>query len=305
MGTEVSKISFIVAVGAIVLSAIAIAQMLNLSNQISTQLGTAPSFTQEDTQRITQRLDAFETKLDNISGELHETAEARQSLDVMMTEHNKLVIMAAIHASYRDLDSKLELLSSDLVKNDFQAAEVRISQIKGIITHVIWPDPLTHHVMELKDTIDKLHHAIDEKETEEIEDIAEELPLLREEISKSFYDIWLPSLVARPTKEYTLLTQFVTKPIGFIGKSGEIEGLVNPDIVIRVHETVKITVMNGENVPHDFVSEKLHIHSEHISKKGETTIIVFTPHDTGEFTYYCSVPGHREAGMEGKIIVTE
>lgn len=29
----------------------------------------------------------------------------------------------------------------------------------------------------------------------------------------------------------------------------------------------------------------------------------FTPMEAGEYEFYCSVEGHREAGMKGKLIV--
>jgi len=34
-------------------------------------------------------------------------------------------------------------------------------------------------------------------------------------------------------------------------------------------------------------------------------IIEFTADKVGEFEYYCSMPGHRQAGQFGKLIVKE
>ena len=38
---------------------------------------------------------------------------------------------------------------------------------------------------------------------------------------------------------------------------------------------------------------------------GDTATIEFTPLEAGEYAFYCTVPGHREAGMEGTLIVEE
>jgi nitrite reductase (NO-forming) len=39
--------------------------------------------------------------------------------------------------------------------------------------------------------------------------------------------------------------------------------------------------------------------------KGEAVEVVFEAGDPGEFAYFCTVSGHRQAGMEGKLIITE
>ena len=44
---------------------------------------------------------------------------------------------------------------------------------------------------------------------------------------------------------------------------------------------------------------QLHLAAE----KGEDRHISFIPMQKGEYTFYCSVSGHRSAGMEGKLIV--
>lgn len=40
-------------------------------------------------------------------------------------------------------------------------------------------------------------------------------------------------------------------------------------------------------------------------KQGEVNVIEFTPDQTGTFEFYCDVPGHREAGQVGTLVVTE
>ncbi|NBI31152.1 hypothetical protein ERL59_19655 [Chengkuizengella sp. YPA3-1-1] len=38
---------------------------------------------------------------------------------------------------------------------------------------------------------------------------------------------------------------------------------------------------------------------------GQTVSIKFIPKEEGEFVFFCTVPGHKEAGMVGKFIVKE
>ncbi|MFW6010038.1 MAG: plastocyanin/azurin family copper-binding protein [Actinomycetota bacterium] len=48
---------------------------------------------------------------------------------------------------------------------------------------------------------------------------------------------------------------------------------------------------------------RLHI-SAHV-EPGSSLSATFMLEEAGTYTFYCSVPGHREAGMEGELTVTE
>jgi nitrite reductase (NO-forming) len=89
----------------------------------------------------------------------------------------------------------------------------------------------------------------------------------------------------------------------FIGVGGDIEGQVNPKLMVHEGETVQINLINGEGAEHDIVVDQYGARSERVIGKGASTTFAFLADRTGEFVYFCSVPGHREAGMEGRLQV--
>lgn len=106
-----------------------------------------------------------------------------------------------------------------------------------------------------------------------------------------------------PTVSYTLKTGLADGRMAFIGQGGDIDGKVNPTLAAKPGDTVQITLINGDGVEHDLVIEGLNIASEKVRAKGASTSIVFKADKEGKFAYFCSVPGHRQAGMEGAIVV--
>jgi len=108
-----------------------------------------------------------------------------------------------------------------------------------------------------------------------------------------------------PTVEYTLKTVIgLTPPMAFIGVGGEIDGVINPDLKANVGDTVQITVINGDPVLHDLVIDEFNVNTGNMTEKDQTVVLTFKVDRPGEFTYYCSTPGHKEIGMVGKLIVT-
>jgi len=80
-------------------------------------------------------------------------------------------------------------------------------------------------------------------------------------------------------------------------------GARNPTLKANKGDRVRITVTNGETMTHDIVLEKLGIKSKTLQEKGSKTTISFTA-DKND-TYFCSVPGHRAAGMVGSVEVVD
>lgn len=69
---------------------------------------------------------------------------------------------------------------------------------------------------------------------------------------------------------------------------------------VKQGDTVRIKATNTKGM-HDITLDEFGIKQE-LSLNKEV-IIEFTADKTGEFTYYCSKPGHRAKGQFGKLIV--
>lgn len=87
---------------------------------------------------------------------------------------------------------------------------------------------------------------------------------------------------------------------------------------------VELTLVNEGAIEHDFVIEVIPVtdvsssnsgdhhmsideHSEYdlhtSTSAGETSTLTFTPTEPGTYQIICSVPGHKDAGMTGELIV--
>jgi cytochrome c oxidase subunit II len=72
------------------------------------------------------------------------------------------------------------------------------------------------------------------------------------------------------------------------------------EIRVQAGEDVAVS-LTSEDTLHDFTIDELDAHVA--AEAGESAEGGFSADEAGEFTYYCSVDGHREAGMEGTLIV--
>ena len=92
-------------------------------------------------------------------------------------------------------------------------------------------------------------------------------------------------------------------------------------------QVLEIAIQNSEAVLHDFTIDKIDadVHISYLGGTGQheheeaakdadvhfaltepaSGIVHLKIHEPGEYVFYCSVPGHRELGMEGTLIVTE
>ena len=103
--------------------------------------------------------------------------------------------------------------------------------------------------------------------------------------------------------EYALTAGMIDGKFTYIGVGGGINGVSNPVLSANVGDTVKITLTSGDGIEHDISFPDFNATSEHVVGQGSSTTLSFTVDKGGEFDYFCTIPGHREAGMEGKFTV--
>ena len=91
--------------------------------------------------------------------------------------------------------------------------------------------------------------------------------------------------------------------IGYIGQGGSIDGIRNPVLHARRGETVTLVIVNGERMVHDIALRRHRLRSDTIFETGAVTELTFV----AEFddTYYCTIPGHLEAGMAGEFVLVD
>ena len=104
--------------------------------------------------------------------------------------------------------------------------------------------------------------------------------------------------------KYTLRTGIAEGQMVFQGVGGSIDGTSNPILTAAEGQIVQLTLINGEGTEHDIVFPDQDAKSPRVNGKGASTTIVFRATKSGDFVYFCSVPGHRLAGMQGQFLVT-
>ncbi|MFP5390391.1 MAG: copper-containing nitrite reductase [Gammaproteobacteria bacterium] len=107
----------------------------------------------------------------------------------------------------------------------------------------------------------------------------------------------------RPDVTFTLRTDIADGKLVFVGETGAMKGTANPTLNVPEGAVVQINLVNGDGATHDLSLPDFNVKSNQVNDKGASTTIVFKADKKGEFTYICSLPGHVQAGMIGKIIV--
>jgi nitrite reductase (NO-forming) len=115
-----------------------------------------------------------------------------------------------------------------------------------------------------------------------------------------------PTGAAAPAASRQAVRKIVLKT-GIVGGKMvylDAQGNVNPVLRGNVGDTLEITISSGEGAEHDIVFPELNAKSKNFSARTGPTVLRVQLSQSGKFTYYCSIPGHRQIGMEGVIEVS-
>lgn len=75
-------------------------------------------------------------------------------------------------------------------------------------------------------------------------------------------------------------------------------------IEAEVGESVEIRFENEGRLSHNLTFKGLEAKTETI-QAGSTTTVTVTPDSPGTYRFVCTVPGHAQAGMTGRLVVSE
>ena len=107
------------------------------------------------------------------------------------------------------------------------------------------------------------------------------------------------------TVAFTLRSTLVDGRMAFMGADGTIAGQVNPTLRVPAGSSVRLTVHNGDGMMHDIAIPGLGVKSGPVNRKGAVTEVTFTVgQEPATWDYYCTVAGHRQAGMGGLLVVS-
>lgn len=103
---------------------------------------------------------------------------------------------------------------------------------------------------------------------------------------------------------FTLRTGVVDGRMAYIGVGGAIDGLANPELAVRAGQRVRIDLINGDGPSHDLALPDLARQTGLITGQGARASLTFTATAGHSYAYLCTAAGHRQAGMEGRLVVT-
>lgn len=101
-----------------------------------------------------------------------------------------------------------------------------------------------------------------------------------------------PETVASVVKDFAMTAFYDEKGAWFSLK----------EMTVKKGDTVRVTITNTKGM-HNFTVDEFGVAKQ--LPLDHPTVVEFTASKTGDFVYYCSMPGHRAKGQWGTLHVTE
>ncbi|MCA9943154.1 MAG: nitrite reductase, copper-containing [Ardenticatenaceae bacterium] len=128
------------------------------------------------------------------------------------------------------------------------------------------------------------------------------LQLSSEEVDNVIAYLAHPDGSSVPTViEYSLRTS--ADEAGFVGVGGYIDGVLNPELSAHLGDTIRLTLINDSVNAYDLKIDAFDVSSGELTAADESATVEFVVDQLGMFHYYASLPGQRDAGLEGVLRV--
>jgi len=90
-------------------------------------------------------------------------------------------------------------------------------------------------------------------------------------------------------------------PAGVSVKAEDLKFTPNT-LTAKAGESVTVNMQNAGALEHSFIIDEMSVRLEKV-QPGQNASVTFTASTAGTYTFYCDVPGHKEAGMTGTLTV--
>lgn len=107
--------------------------------------------------------------------------------------------------------------------------------------------------------------------------------------------------VAQPVKEESATDSSMTEGVKEFTFVSEGLNFTPNEIIVKVGDKVRITYKNTKG-QHNLALDEFNVKTK-LLNAGEEETVEFVADKAGTYEFYCPVPGHKAAGMEGMLIV--
>ncbi|MDO8559310.1 MAG: DUF5667 domain-containing protein [bacterium] len=244
--------------------------------------------------QVKAQLELIELKEDDIEDDIEDEEE---NIEEVMAE--KAEAESKIRKAEREKEKVLQEAQKEGVElpaNAFSEFDALLVQAKAVFDLENFADAkrlakqAKDSLETIENTIEELEDALEAKE-EAIERLEEEKEeqeeRIKEEKEESEEKVEQP--ISQPKSEKK---EFEV--------SGTEYGFNPSNITVQAGQRVKIKFRNDGRIKHNLIIEGLGVGTKTISSDDDASI-EFTAPASGNYIFFCSIPGHRQAGMEGSL----